>query len=483
MLLFSEYLRELMQIKQTNISTLSRLTGIERTLLSKTLTGQRVLPYHALDDLICHLRLTPGEEKQFRSYYDMQFEKEGIRCSREMIGKMFLDMACLDLSAPAFEETRLLMNLEQYAGNRIIFSGEMNVQFLLRIVISEEIGHSDSCLELTVPLINTFWSTELLQRFLNQKVSMEINHIVCFDATGAEGDINLYNLEFFCHILPISLLSRQQYHPYYYYANSVTNRYANPFPYFLVTHSCVVCLSDKGDCAMLLRDPEQVAYYRKYFRQLKEQCHSLIQYINDPMEILNSYQKCTEQDGFYMVMDQPCFGHFYTEEFVQSHIRREIPGYEQISHMAQERFDLLRSVDNFYTIFSMSGLKRFMADGTLDDYPVELVTPFSQEERSFLMLKMAAAIQAGTVAGRIFRESSFPDYLSLCTTKEHGIGLFTTRNFSITDNMCSVWIREANLCQAFHGWLTHLPGSSQTLTVQETVAVLEKLAHKEEGSL
>ena len=42
MLLFSEYLRELMQTKEMNISVLSRLIGIERTLLSKTLTGQRL---------------------------------------------------------------------------------------------------------------------------------------------------------------------------------------------------------------------------------------------------------------------------------------------------------------------------------------------------------------------------------------------------------------------------------------------------------
>ena len=480
MLLFSEYLRELMQTKEMNISVLSRLIGIERTLLSKTLTGQRVLPYHALDDLIYHLRLTPGEEKQLRSYYDTQFEKEGIRCSREMIGKMFSDMACLDLSAPAFEETRLLMNLEQYAGSKLIFSGEMNVQFLLRIVISEEIERTDSCLELTVPLIDTFWSTELLQRFLNQKISMEIHHIVCFDASGAAEDINLHNLECFCHILPISLLSRQQYHPYYYYANSIISRYANPFPYFIVAHNCVVLLSEDGTCAMLLRDPEQIAYYQNYFRQLKTQCHSLLKYTNDPMEIINSYQNCTEPDGFYMVMDQPCFGRFYTEEFVQSHVRREIPGYELILQATQERFSLLRSVDNFYSIFSLPGLKRFMENGTLDDYPVELVTPFSMEERCDLMLHMAAAIKDGELYGRIFRESCFPNYLALCTTQEHGIGLFTTRQFPMADNLCSVWIREANLCRAFHGWLTHLPGSNQTMTVQETAAVLEELAHKKE---
>ena len=43
MLLFSQYLRELLEIKQMSISALSRLSGVERTALSKTLAGQRVL--------------------------------------------------------------------------------------------------------------------------------------------------------------------------------------------------------------------------------------------------------------------------------------------------------------------------------------------------------------------------------------------------------------------------------------------------------
>ena len=126
MLLFSEYLKELLQAKRMTISALSRLSGVERTAISKALAGQRVLPYDALNALICHLRLTPGEEKRFRSYYDAQFEKEGIRRSREMVGKLFSDLARLDFSRPAFEETTLLLSLEQYAGERSVFSGMTN---------------------------------------------------------------------------------------------------------------------------------------------------------------------------------------------------------------------------------------------------------------------------------------------------------------------------------------------------------------------
>ena len=48
MLLFSEYLRELLKNKQMSVSSLARAIGVERTQLSKALSGHRVLPYHLL---------------------------------------------------------------------------------------------------------------------------------------------------------------------------------------------------------------------------------------------------------------------------------------------------------------------------------------------------------------------------------------------------------------------------------------------------
>ncbi len=477
MLLFSEYLRELMKDKQISVSSLARLTGMERTHLSKVLTGSRTLPYHALDELIYHLRLTPSEEKRLRSYYDDQFEKKGTRHSHELVGKLFSNLSCLDFSAPAFERTRLLMDLEQYAGEKSVFTGETNVQFLLRMVLSEEMSRTDARLELTVPPSDTFLHTDLIHRYMDDKMSMDITQIICFDASSTGTDINLHNLEFFCRILPICLLSRQHYHPYYYYDNNISTHYTDPFPYFLITHSCVVCLSEDGACAMLLRSPDSIAYYRRHFQSLITSYYSLIQYTSNPLEILESYQRCTEPDGFYMAMDQPCFARFYSDEFILSHIRQGLTGYEQILQAAKERFSLLQMVSHFYTIFSEAGLKRFMMDGTLDDYPVEIVTPFTTEERRWLMRELAEAIRSGNVTGYIFRENVFPDYLSMCTSAEQGIGFFTTRQFPLSDGLCSVWIKEPNLSRAFHSWMTYLPGSPLTLTATETADILEKLSH------
>lgn len=477
MQLFSEYLRELLQTKRMSISALARLTGVERTALSKTLTGQRVLPYAALDELVYHLRLTPNEEQRFRAYYDAQFEKEGIRRSREIVSKLLSDLANLDFAAPASEEIRLLMNLEEYARGRSVFAGGSNVQPLLRIALTEELSRPDARVELTVPPTETFLVDELLRRYLGGQMEAEVTQIFAFDASGAAKDINLYNLENFCRILPISLLSKRHYHPYYYYDNTIAARYTDPFPYFMVTHSCVICLSEGGGQAMLLRSADQVECYHRHFQSLLSRCYSLLQYTADPIQILASYDGNTDENGFYMIMDQPCFGRFYDEKTISRYLRQEIPFYEQLAEVAQQRFGRLRTVGQFYTLFSRSGLERFMQTGALDDFPEALVEPFPPEKRRQLMLSLAERIRSGDISGRIVKPGVFPDYLSMTTSQQSGVGFFTTEHFPMQDGFCSVQIKEPTLCRAFHGWLTHLPGSNQVLSAEETAMVLEDLAH------
>ena len=481
MLLFSEYLRELIQAKKWSVSALSRISGVERTAISRTLTGQRVLPYDALDALIDHLRLSPSEEQRLRACYDTQFEREGLRRSRELVGRLLSDLVDLDFSAPPFEETRLLVDLEGYAGGRSIFSGATNVQPLLRMVLSEELRRPDAAVDLTVPPSDIFLNAELRRRYLDGPVTAEIRQIIAFDASGAAEDINLHNLECFCRIFPLCLLSKRHYHPYYYYDNSLTARYTDPFPYFLVTHICVVCLSEDGRHAMLLRGSDQVTGYRRHFQSLLQRCRELIQYTADPIEILESYQRCTDADGFYMVMDQPCFGRFYDETVIGQYLRPGLPFYDRLEETARRRFACLRATERFYTLFTQSGLERFAASGSLDDFPTALVAPFPPEVRQQLMAEMARLIRSGEITGRILLPGTFPDYLSMHTSQRSGIGFFTTERFPLQDGFCSVQTREPNLCRAFHGWLTHLPDSPQALSREETAAALERLAQETAG--
>ena len=156
-------------------------------------------------------------------------------------------------------------------------------------------------------------------------------------------------------------------------------------------------------------------------QSLLERCRPLIQYTADPVEILESYDASTDADGFYMVMDQPCFGRFYDEATIGRYLRPELPFYDRLEAVAQKRFGRLRTAEQFYTIFTRSGLERFQATGSLDDFPVAFVAPFPPEQRRQLMLALAGHIRSGDITGRILETGSFPDYLSMTTSRRSGL--------------------------------------------------------------
>lgn len=474
MLLFSEYLRELLQAKHLTISALSRLSGVERTALSKALTGQRVLPYDALDLLIYHLRLTPKEEQQLRLYYDMQFEKEGVRQAREVVSELFSDLANLNFSMLPFEETRLLLSLDEYTKGNTIFSGPTNVRHLLRVVLTEEVTRPGARVEMTVPPSACFFNDEILYSYIISKTAADVTQIITFDPSGSAEDVNLHNLDCFRRVLPACLLSKQKYHPYYYFDHTVTARYTDPFPYFMVTQGCVVCLSEDGSQAMLLTEKEQIAYCHRHFQNLLKRCRSLVRCTFDPLEAIASHDACIDPDGIYVAADQPCLGQFYTDDLVERSLRKDVPGYDMLSRAVKDWFATLRRTERCCTLFTKSGLTRFMETGLVDDFPEDIVSPFPVEERRELLRKLAADIRSGKITGRLMEEGAFPDYLSMTTTNS-SVGLFTTERFPRREGFCSIQIQEPNLCRAFHDWLTHLPNSTKALSVEETVQALEEM--------
>ena len=468
---FSEYLRELIKKNNLTISALARQTGIERTTLSKVLAGQRVLPYNALDTLINYLRVTPMEEKKLRHFYEVQFEHKGIRESRAIIDKLFSDLSSLDFSMVAFEERKLLVNIKEYAKERSIFTGSMNVELLLRMALSEELVKKDARIEMTIPPRYSFLNKELMQRYLSEDVNAEITQIIAFDSSEDTSG-NLHNLKYFCQVLPFCLLSYQRYHPYYYYDECAQKHYMDPFPYFMVTSKCVICLSENGQEAMMLRCEDQVSYYHKYFQNLLSQCHKLIKYTVNPAEILNSYSNCTDSDGYYTIMDQPCFGKYYTDEFIEEHLQQHIPNREYLLEIAKKRFSVLRNAKKFYTLYTQKGLQRFMDTGVLDDFPEILVKPFSMEVRKNLMKKMADDIVSGKNVARILETGVFPDYLSLTTSLDSGVGFFLTKQSPLQEEFFSIHLEEPYLCKAFHGWLLGLAESRHALSAEDTVKIM-----------
>ena len=115
-----------------------------------------------------------------------------------------------------------------------------------------------------------------------------------------------------------------------------------------------------------------------------------------------------------------------------------------------------------------------MQTGQLDDFPEELVKAFPEEMRNALIRKFINAIKGGKITAGIMKEGMFPAYLSLTTSNNSDIGIFTTKQFPIKNGFSSIEIKEPGLCKAFHEWLLHLPDREDVLSAEVTIEVLNK---------
>lgn len=472
---FNDYLRQLIKQRNISISKLARMTQIERTSLQKSLSGgSRILPYDSLKKITSFLQITLSEQKKLYQYYNELFEREDVRESREIINDMFMELAQMDFARKAFKQQEAQISLKEYIRKQSVFIGKSNIKPLIRIVFLEEMKKKNASIKLTVPLTEEFLGDELLYIYLYEKLNMEINHIIVFDTSNDINQINCHNLKNFKQVLSISLASKRRYHPYYYYENAIEAQYMNPFPYYIVTQDCVICLSKNCNQAMILHSEDQVMFYNKHFEMLLKECSSLIHYTENPIEVLDTYDKCTDDNGFYMAMSQPCFGCFYTKEVIDQFVKKDLPFYNQLKEIAYKRFKKLCEVPQFYTFFTEEGFKRFIRTGQLDDFPEELVKVFPREMRTYLVRRFINAIKEGKITAGIMKEGMFPDYLSITTSSNSDIGIFTTKQFSIKNGFSSIEIKEPGLCKAFHEWLLHLPNSSDVLSMEETLEVLTK---------
>lgn len=472
---FNDYLRQLIKQRNISISKLARMTQIERTSLQKSLSGTgRILPYDSLNKIASFLQITLSEKKKLYQYYNELFESEDVRESREIINDMFIELAQIDFARTAFKQQEAQISLTEYIEQQSVFIGKSNIKPLLRIVFLEAMKKEDASIRLTVPLTEEFLGDELLYIYLYEKLNMEINHIVVFDTSNDINQINCHNLKNFKQVLSISLASKRRYHPYYYYENAIEAQYMNPFPYYIVTQDCVICLSKNCNQAMILHSEDQVIFYNKHFEMLLKECSSLIHYTENPIEVLDTYDKCTDDNGFYMAMSQSCFGCFYTKEVIDQFVKKDFPFYNQLKEIAYKRFKKLCEVPQFYTFFTEEGFKRFIRTGQLDDFPEELVKVFPREMRTYLVRRFINAIKEGKITAGIMKEGMFPAYLSLTTSNNSDIGIFTTKQFPIKNGFSSIEIKEPGLCKAFHEWLLHLPNSSDVLSMEETLEVLTK---------
>lgn len=415
---FSEYLQELIQNRGMSISQLSKDSGVERTAIHKALAGERVLPYHAVELLARHLKLSPRESRRFRVCYNQLFESENERRARVVIDRVFLRLSGLDVSPKGHLRECRPWPLEE----KNLYQGHSDIARLLSFLVAEELRQEAPRMELTVPAEMPVME-ECIEKIYRDRIDMAISRIVCFEAAAKLEECNPHNLECLDSVLAGCLLSDQRYHIYYYYDNIAQTRYADPFPYFLVTHAGVACFSENCQTAIFLRGAEQVRYFHACFRHFKQSCHRLVEYMEDPAAILRSCNGLEAEEGCCAMMAQPCL--------VKARAKKLV------------------------TLFTRKGILDFLETGRLYDPSGGVTEIPDRAERLETLRQLFAVGGEERGSGKILNDMLFP------FPEGFAVFLFLSQGIFLCDRegRWGIRIRERGLSRALYDWCVHLSRS------------------------
>lgn len=442
MSLFGEYLNQMIRSREVSISRLARDAGVERTAIHKALNGDRILPYPAVEALSHFLKLSPGEAKKLRQYYDLLFESENAGRAREIVHQMILR-----LSGQSFAMTE--EGLDQLSGQPPcsprdggMYKGYGQIVRLIRFLMAEEMKCDTPKVELALPPDAQVWTGCIdwlcvVCSGRGKAGCMEFSHIVCLAASGRTEKDDLHNLEALSSLLPGCILPGLRYHIHYYYSDRGQSQYTDPLPYFLVTHAGAVCFSPNCQAALFLRSEEQTAYFRACFSRLKKSCHRIPEYLESPEEIAKAYDEIAGEEGGCAILPQP--------------------------------WALNRLMKNWAILFPRSGILDFLETG-------RLVDPFTGETNALPRDKSPKALRrfldillGGSIKGRIIDEGTF-------ALSQRLLIAASSSDILLWDNEAGkgIRIRESMVCHAVRDWAFHFSDSEDVFDREETIGILEE---------
>lgn len=475
---FGAYLRKLLSERGVSISELARISGVERTSLQKSISGNRMLSRDAVEKVIWSLQLTPEEAGMLKYWYDVYFVGEDKYKSREIISGMLTNLASIanDYPSSLHEDQDFFSghDIDFLARKESLISGKDNVKFLIESLLWRELNQDDPHVELTVPKELRFFNELLMYLYRKKKAKIKITQIISIHRNEEKESLNLHSIETFVNLLPVCLVSDCQYHPYYYYDCLIASLYTDPFPYFIVISDCVLCIAANGEKALLLNNVEYAKFYRKHFYVLLERCYAMVNYSENLASSVYEYSKVYDPEKMYVCIHQPCFAWECDMEMVRAKVRKNDPGWQETLEVFEDWMSGLKKVAMYHFAFNAEGLISFMEEGKVDAFP-DFEKSIALEERIEILKKLILSVEEETkISARMFNEKIFtyPCFLTILTSEQKGVGIFTNSRFRNGVHPVYIYTAEPDVNKAFFDFMEALPVSEMTCSKEQTLKYL-----------
>lgn len=269
MTLFADTLKKYLDTKNTTIYTISKISGVDRTMIQHMKVGKR-MPANVADvtAIAKAMMLNPSETAELLRAYHISHMGEENFFRREHVSKIisgFYDMNSADeLVIPTGVQDMLDMQEQLKTIN-----GQANINRILKAVLEIEANKKSGHIKLMVQPEYQYIFDCLTSIDFNRNNTL-VEAIIVFDKNEGHKSTT-YNLNILQKLVPI-LFQCEVFHPYYVYDN-VDTLFNNTsmLPFKIITSDFVLTISYEQDKAVLYHSQDMVALTCDTF-QKKPQC-------------------------------------------------------------------------------------------------------------------------------------------------------------------------------------------------------------------
>ncbi len=469
---FSEYLKSLIEASDESISSIARNIGAERTSIHKAMKGERILPSKTAHALAVHLQLSLEESQEFFRLYDMQLQGEDLWRNRESVCELLNQLSSTKFSSDSSkQETDNANKKFTPSFEHRLIEGEYSVQNMVSTILSWEISQNpDTHFRVFLPFGVDIAS--ILLKLWNSGAQFTTDHLFCFPS-GTDGDCSK-SVNALKQIIPMCLTARDFYHPYYFYERPEAIS-ANPLSHYIITTHYLILLSSDLSMALVYSSERLISYYANHFSGLMDYCEPFVSIADSLPEILSRVTTMVDTKGCLYLMPQPCFGFSTTPKMIAKYFKGDDFTPELYDEIINH-FSVLQTSKDFTTIFSEKGLRAFIENGEIMEYPDSFVDNLSVLDRISFLNQLKENISSGKIIGRIARPSflHIPDYLTIYIDTGGNVWFDTTRDFVHNAFYCNIHITEKSICHALQDFSKSIVGSQMIYSKEETLHILDE---------
>ncbi len=382
---FSKLLTDVLKKKKIPVYQLAKQCKIERSLLSRVLSGKRKLSADAFSRLIEQLSLSSTEEKELRQIYvNDHFGEAHYRKYFNFINSLSQfneNSASFDIQSPAI---KINLNFPEKA---LAFSNILDTANVIDFVIDEELlKNTDTCRIYTNLNLKTIFRS--LSKHVNKlPKNFDFKHLIPisrskeFDLDTLFEAIRLMNLGCFSQ---------------YYNVDSTPEQHIDQlYPYFIITSDMTFFIGADLQNSFIIKDKDFSDKNAHLFAEKTKKTKQYVRAFNDVLECKENYKEIHSL-GFdsFMAFGIFCGTLYMTKDMWEQIAKDDLPGREYLIKSTYEYYQSFADdYDNKAFIYSKESIDSFVETGIVKSIPTEYAEPLTTENRLRVLEKFRKDIE------------------------------------------------------------------------------------------